>query len=63
MHQLLVCCGMSGEKTWFVVSVVDCSMGKVEFVVDGSDFQFLSASELLTVGDDCMRSGSFTIVR
>ena len=31
--------------------------GGVKFVVDGGDFHFLSAFELLTVGDEGMGSG------
>ena len=29
----------------------------MKFVVDGGDFHFLTASWLLTVGDDCMGMG------
>ena len=54
---------MSGETIWFVVFAVDCLVGKVEFVVGDSDFRFLSASSLLTVGDEGMGNGNFTIVR
>ena len=37
--------------------------GKIENVVDDGNFGVLIGKLLLTVGDDCMGSGNFTIVR